>query len=317
MKKNAIKLFVISLSTLSILSSCNSGGKVDPVDPPEPTPTPVVDYEALAKAYEEDIASHKLSLASYPSVLKVFNLLSSFETNLIRSKDSSYALDNIIAFREEVYNGDTWSLIASNKSTSVTNLFNQYKNTSYAKTNWINSGENYLDTFNIPVDFYHMLAVYNTYIYNSTSARDLASFGGDISQLVTELKNMSGTEQELLAYAETGGGLFSDPDLYADIDGANIYNTYATSKFYTKVRGSSLALSYYYINLNSNKDRMDRFVSSTFPTFTVDAIYNRLSSNFYLIAWNAKNGISFSEHKTLFKIAIQGFINRINKIREA
>lgn len=184
-----------------------------------------------------------------------------------------------------------------------------------------------LQTLNNPfanekIDFVHMMAIINVFAKGSitNTTNDIVGWGGDLCQLVLELKgkNLTGTALQAKAYELFGAenSTFSTQDLLADLDAFSImliYNQNSDSK------SISEAVKEYYLNYTSYRKQIalsilfpDAFDSSTSQIkFTqeelANAIITRLSGNMAVQLWCMRNGLNFTNDAGTFYAAAMAF----------
>lgn len=167
------------------------------------------------------------------------------------------------------------------------------------------------------VDFIHMVAIMNIAIKGSltnNTINDLVGWGGDLCQLVLELKNtgLSGSalEDKANSLFNSENSSFSSQDLLADMDALNIASIY--DSLVSEKQSISYAISQYYKTTTLNA-RKQNFLSIAFPDFVENqtqfesTISDRLSSNLYIQIWCARNGLSFANDSQYINSAISVF----------
>ena len=177
---------------------------------------------------------------------------------------------------------------------------------------------------NDEIDFIHMIAIMNVIAKGSltSSNNDLISWGGDLCQLVVELKNtnLTGTALQDKAYElfRSKNTSFSNEDLLGDIDAFNIMQIYLNQS--DDKKSISSAIKDYYLNYTQSQ-RKQTFLSIVFPDFIdtstgnltktesemASAIVSRLSGNFLVKLWCMQNGLNFSTHSAQFNAAAMAF----------
>lgn len=167
------------------------------------------------------------------------------------------------------------------------------------------------------VDFIHMVAIMNVVIKGSltnNTINDLVGWGGDLCQLVLELKNtgLSGSalEDKANSLFNSENSSFSSQDLLADMDALNIASIY--DSLVSEKQSISYAISQYY-KTTTLYARKQNFLSIAFPDFVENqtqfesTISDRLSSNLYIQIWCARNGLSFANDSQYINSAISVF----------
>ena len=163
------------------------------------------------------------------------------------------------------------------------------------------------------IDFVHMIATINLLISDSNMRADLGGWGGDICQLVQEIKSTDKTGAELKELVQSKFNKvssFGKEDVLADLDAVNVYNIYKS----LKNKSFAGALFEYYKSL-TNSVRKNNFRNYLFEgqnvntlSKKVDYLFNRLSGNYYLKILNNNYGISFDENENQFRVCLEVFI---------
>ncbi len=193
-----------------------------------------------------------------------------------------------------------------------------------------------LDSFTIPnlnqdVDFVHLMAIINValkYGLNNNSTNDMVGWGGDICQLVKQLKDKDLAGYQLQSEADRLLGLggsessFGDQDLYADIDALNIANIYNN----VEQKSISNVFKQYYLGLTSAQRKID-VLKVAFPTYInsstgeiiknsnneedidyiSNSLYSRLDSNIFIKTWCQNNGVNLTNDEEEFKASTTAF----------
>ena len=209
--------------------------------------------------------------------------------------------------RQSRYGSMQWTLVAG----SVENDFSQY--VTDHQIGYTLSELQTLNTFtNIKsgkdIDFVHMMATLNTILKSgsiSSTASDLAGWGGDICQFAKELKDSGKIGDELTTYAiekfNSTSSTFSSSDLNADIDAINIASIYYSL---SENKSISNAIKLYY-NSFTTKNQKVYLLLNTFTnainsktgeisitkTKFINEINERITSNWYLTTWCSSNDL--------------------------
>ncbi|MFQ6724429.1 MAG: hypothetical protein ACLRFE_03770 [Clostridia bacterium] len=170
------------------------------------------------------------------------------------------------------------------------------------------------------VDFRHMVAIVNTLSYSlpfpywlaisETERRDLVSWGGDLCQLIQQLKgkNLSGdalqAEADRLLGASSDSS-FGDQDLYADLDAFGIYEIYKAQS----TKSISEAIKSYYENVDTPNYRKKVAMRILFKDYCnadgtpketlnqndfINYVCNLIFNNGLLEEWCNQNGVTIS-----------------------
>ena len=225
--------------------------------------------------------------------------------------------------RQGRYSGFAWNLVGGTMESDFP---------SYVKDNQGNDDLMALQSysyFTIPhtndqVDFVHMMALMNVAIISdeeNIGNTDLAGWGGDLCQLVAELKekNLTGSALQESACALFNGttSSFSCYDLTADLDALNVVNVY---KRLNSNKSISYAMKEYYKGLTTNQRKTD-FLSIDFADYfdkttgkltktqteMTEIIIERLSANPLISYWCSQNGVNFTDDAQEFNACAMAF----------
>ena len=223
---------------------------------------------------------------------------------------SNYQKRVLVYIRSSRYNSNQWNILGGSVDEDfVAFVHENGEGLEYLRTKEKLTYPNSDDE----IDFVHMIATINLLNTNSSNMADLGGWGGDICQLVQEIKGIekTGTElKELVQSKFNNSSSFGRQDLLADLDAVNIYNIYKLQK--NKSFADAFA-SYYKTATDSN--RISEFRSYLFAgqsvdnlSQRVDYLFNRLSGNYYLKILNNSYGISFEDNENQFRICLEVFI---------
>lgn len=248
---------------------------------------------------------------------KVFNkFVSRIETleNLSKAYNQTDYINRALVFiRSERYNDSTWNMLCGADDTEFFN----YVQTNQGTNNLI--GLRTVSNFVIPktnekVDFVHMIATMNTINKNpiDTNSHDLSGWGGDLCQLVQELKDSTLTGQALLNLAKqklnAESSSFGNQDMCADLDAVNIMKIYQNNQSISL----SQTIKNYYKNITVVA-RKQQFLSNVFSSQTltktdlISKINQKIEENVYLSFWCLQNGINMTTHKAVFDACTEAF----------
>ena len=255
---------------------------------------------------EELIALESLStdVAMLESISKDYN-------------ENSFSKRTLIYVRCKRYNDTSWNTLGG----TLENDFEDYvtNNDIESELEYLQTKELFVDTATKQnVDFIHYFATMNLEIINTTLG-DLGGFGGDLCQLVKELKELNITDAQLLEETAkikfNGQSSFGTEDLLADIDAVNticIYNNLTESN-----KTIANAMLTYYTNL-TQQQRLSTFCQNLFGdninlNFNDKCTYlfNRLKNNYFISYLCNTYGINFNDNKTEFNICINLFTSYI------
>lgn len=215
--------------------------------------------------------------SQFDITMEMVSELETLAENYVKENNIKYYSPQEVAciyIRCERYNTGSWEFLAGSKMTK----FEEYvtaENPDLASLKKLNeltlpNGET--------TDFVHMMAAINMY---EESYGPLGSWAGDTCQLVTHIKNESGSIEELTkiakGYFNSKTSLFNDQDVIADLDATNIYYLYSEEP---KKRMSDI-MNEYLRNIN-NEDRIIRFVDFKYQLedFTIDNLRKSIYYDF-------------------------------------
>lgn len=146
------------------------------------------------------------------------------------------------------------------------------------------------------IDFVHIFAAMNGIEYGGSYTGEystLVGWGGDTAQLAKDIKGETGTLEELVTIAKTKylgvKGSFGFADLISDLDAPVILKRRTDSTTFATVMRN------YYKNTNDYKNRIDNFLSLTFPGVAKSnlrtEVYNRYNSDDFCNVLECNYGI--------------------------
>ena len=229
---------------------------------------------------------------------------------------SGYQKRVLVYIRSSRYNSSQWNFIGGSLDEDfVTYVHENDANLEYLRTK---------DSLTYPnsddeIDFVHMIATINLLNTNDNKCADLGGWGGDLCQLVQEIKDTDKTGEELKELVLSKFNVtssFGSEDVLADLDAVNIYTIY---KSQTGTKSFADAISTYYKSLthSARKNSFSNYLFANQSVNTtsqkVDYLFNRLSGNYYLGILNESYGISFSENENQFKVCLEVFVEYLSE----
>ena len=235
--------------------------------------------------------------------------------------ENKFSERTLIYVRSKKYNDDSWNTLAGALEEDFENYVEIHqgeKNLSYLQTK-----DFFADTATIQnIDFVHLFATMNMEL-KGTTLGDLGGYGGDICQLVKELKDLNIQDTQLLEQTAknkfNGQSSFGSEDLLADIDAVNVINIYNNSTENAKTIANCMLT--YYTNLQQEQ-RLNLFCENLFGaklnstlSEKCDYLYTRLKNN-YLLSYlcDDRYGINFNTNRQEFEICIRLFVEYISSI---
>jgi hypothetical protein len=212
-------------------------------------------------------------------------------------KKSSESLTHLILsyIRTGKYTGMAWSIAAG---TVPSDLHEYIVNKDKEKKTNVVACREYTDLI-LPskekCDFVHLFATMNGIEYSNSYTDDcsaLVGWGGDIAQLIQDIKNLDGTIDQLLVEANKFLGLkgqFGEGDLIADLDAPIILSKKNDSATFADI------IEQYY-NGDEYKSRIANFVKLTFPSVTDktqlrQVIFERYNKDSYIPVLECQYGV--------------------------
>jgi hypothetical protein len=212
-------------------------------------------------------------------------------------KKSSESLTHLILsyIRTGKYTGLAWSIAAG---TVPSDLHEYIVNKDKEKKTNVVACREYTDLI-LPskekCDFVHLFATMNGIEYSNSYTDDcsaLVGWGGDIAQLIQDIKNLDGTIDQLLVEANKFLGLkgqFGEGDLIADLDAPIILSKKNDSATFADI------IEQYY-NGDEYKSRIANFVKLTFPSVTDktqlrQVIFERYNKDSYIPVLECQYGV--------------------------
>ena len=231
--------------------------------------------------------------------------------------ENSFSKRTLVYVRCKRYNDTSWNTLGGTLESDFENYVEN--NQGEKELEYLQTKEFFIDTATKQnIDFIHYFATMNLQIVN-TNFGDLGGFGGDLCQLVKELKELNISDVELLEETAkskfNGQSSFGTEDLLADIDAVNTINIYNNLSGDNKKIANAMLT--YYTNLTQHQ-RLNAFCQNIFGdninlsyNDKCTYLFNRLKNN-YLINYLCNTyGISFNNNQTEFEICIRLFTSYI------
>ena len=231
--------------------------------------------------------------------------------NLSKAYNSSnYQKRVVVYIRSSKYNSTQWNFLGGSVDDDfVAYVHENGSNLEYLRTNETLTYPNSDDE----IDFVHMVATINLLMTGAIAPADLGGWGGDICQLVQEIKDTDKTGSELKELVQSKfnkTSSFGSEDVFADLDAVNIYNIYKSQS----TKSFANAMSEYYKNVTTTT-RKSEFSNYLFAGQSVDSVnqkvnylFDRMSGNLYLGILNDSYGISFQDNESQFKMCLEVFV---------
>lgn len=234
---------------------------------------------------------------TFNEAINNLSVLESYIKEYKTSKQSSATINHLVTayIREGKYSSSEWS-IAGGSIPSDLASFIKTKDTEKG-TNVValrNYGEIKLPS-NETLDFVHFFAVMNGIEYGNSytgSYASLVGWGGDMAQLLQDIKGETGTLDELIKIVLTKylgiKGQFGAADLVSDLDAPIILSKKKDDNTF-----SSVMKNYY--EKQEYKTRIADFLRLTFPNVAKDSlraqVFSRYSKNSYINILECKYGV--------------------------
>jgi len=206
------------------------------------------------------------------------------------------------------YNGSNWNMVAGTLESDFINYVEQNKeDIDVLSLRSINEMNSPIESKS--VDFVHLFASMNAICYSnySNNSSDLAGWGGDLAQLVGNVKsvlngsNINNKTPKQIAneYFNSSIGGFSSSDVYADLDAVNM-------AYLIKNTNKSLPNVFKDYYLNGTSASKSSFINNVFGNVVQDVatlsgtIYSRVTNNYLIQIWCNQNGISTTNDAQIF-----------------
>ena len=223
---------------------------------------------------------------------------------------SGYQKRVLVYIRSSKYNSTQWNMLGGTLESDFVTYVQEHDNSvEYLRTKEILTYPNSTNQ----IDFVHMIATLNLVMTGDNNSADLGGWGGDLCQLVSEIKTTDKTGVELKDFVLTKfnkNSSFGAQDVIADLDAVNIYNIYKNQS----EKSFAKAMKDYYRNITESV-RKTSFTAYLFQNQNlsitqqkVDYLLSRLSNNFYIVYLNSTYGISFENNEELFKTCLTVFV---------
>lgn len=248
-------------------------------------------------------------------------------SNLADSYDQSNSILLCLQFiRRNKYNNNSWNTVAGNIDS---NFINYIQKNNIDLYNYDFDSISILDKkSNFPVDFVHMCATLNSYIYlGDISFSRFSGWAGDLTTLMEQVisyNNNNKTKDELLEYttdllATTNTSKHSNfgiSDMLADIDAVNLYNIFTSKSttfynlicnyYYTDNYNISNREYYFKLSLEKSDKTIENAVINTFTGIINSRLIKQLLSE--------KNYLEYTKNYNLYNnIMATAFNNYFSK----
>ncbi len=242
---------------------------------------------------------------------KFTNDLLALEALSKQYNQTNYISRVVIYIRSSKYNTNQWSILGG----SIDEDFANYVHNNNAELEYLRTKE--VLTYpgsNEEIDFIHMIATINLSMIGNEMYSDLGGWGGDLCQLVKEIKNTDKTDDELKTMVEqkfNHNSSFGSQDVLADFDAINITNLY--NNLSEKSLAKAIKKYYREVTNITRKDGVKSYLfdgKNNLETISqkVDFLYSRLCNNQLLVYLNNTYEIDFENHKNLFDACLTVFV---------
>jgi len=245
-------------------------------------------------------------------------------SDLANKYDSNNSISLCLQFiRRNKYNSNNWNILAGKIDSNFTK-FVEENNIDLYNYNF-NNATIYDNITGQNIDFVHMCASLNSYIYTKgSSISHFSCWAGDLTSLLNQLIkfNVNKSEQELLEHAiellgstNLRSSLFNIEDMLADIDTTILYYNYKSQNcdLYT------LLTNYYYLEndqyQNRNKTFYNILCKQNFTLYDiVENTFSGINTLFIKKILTDDEYISYTNNKELYnKILATSFENYFSK----
>jgi len=315
---------VVAIPTTLFATSCNN-----------------IDYAKVEEWFTTEYAAARTAFEALPDIdetlKKAIAQVGDLELCFIHNKVPFYQNQMMVNLRKEKYHLKDemneydkdleikkWDIYLGSAGDERKNYYLPYKQAMVDAGKWVTAvGDDNDATFTTfgedeehnkhKVNFYQTMAVFN----------------GGVSGKGYKLKDVCGWAVHLIwATSDVKYGknpkehYYKDPDLFADVDGANL--SYIYDHMETTYKSPTLTLYKYYTDLKSNKSRFDFFFKNTLnfeedwdDEKRIDAISARVVKNYYLIQYMTEfTDLAVGKNAKEFVTATRGWLNRISQFYE-
>ena len=253
-----------------------------------------------------EITQNQLNKKIFDETMEMVSELESLAEEYVKRTGIANSPQEVVCIyiRCERYNSFSWSFFAGSKMPDF-EAYVASVNPDLAKLKKMNelilpNGET--------TDFVHMIAAINMY---QGGCGALGSWAGDAVQLASNIKNDTGTIDELTErakfYFKNKISMFNDQDVIADLDATNIYYLYTGRH----TRLSNIMKEYF--EISNTEIRVSDFVNFKyqFENLTKETLRNVVYNDFAKTGWitslESSNGVSGDEFLNHRKAAVYAF----------
>ena len=241
-----------------------------------------------------------ISTVTYSDALKNLAILESYIKEYKTEKSKSTSLNQLILcyIREGVYSSSEWSIAGGSSPSDLVQYIKDKDTEKSTNAQQVRTYREILLPTEEKIDFVHLFAVMNGIFYGDSytgAYSSLVGWGGDTAQLLQDIKNESGTLDELVDIVKKSylgvKGQFGPADLISDLDAPVILSKKTDQNTFSEIIKS-------YYESDEYKSRVSNFKELTFPNVSNanlrKEVFNRYSSDSYINILECKYGVRSS-----------------------
>ena len=226
-----------------------------------------------------------ICIVSFSDMIKNLRTLESYISQYKKETKSKQSITELVLtyIREGKYKSTYWKIAAGSAPKNLESYIDKKDKEHGTSTAKCRKYGDILMPSNEKSDFVHLFAVMNGIHHSNSYTKGfsaLTGWGGDLTQLIQDIKNFNGDVNKLYIEASKFFGIkgqFGEADLIADLDGPiflkkkNDANTFADiiENYYTKGEYKNrvkdfVKLTFPELDKNSSKDKFRNVVSSSY-----------------------------------------------------
>ena len=216
---------------------------------------------------------------SFDEMIKNLRTLESYISQYKKEKKSKQGVTELVLtyIREGKYKSNYWKIVAGSAPKDLSSYIDKKDKEHGTNTAKIRKYGDILMPSKEKSDFVHLFAVMNGIHHEKSYTRGasaLVGWGGDLCQLIQDIKNFKGNLDKLSIEARKFLGIkgqFGEGDLIADLDAPIILKKKSETNTFADIIEN-------YYNKGEYKNRVNDFVKLTFPVINKDSDQNRFRS---------------------------------------
>jgi len=213
---------------------------------------------------------------SFDEMIKNLKTLESYISQYKKEKKSKQGVTELVLtyIREGKYKSNYWKIVAGSAPKDLSSYIDKKDKEHGTNTAKIRKYGDILMPSKEKSDFVHLFAVMNGIHHEKSYSRGasaLVGWGGDLCQLIQDIKDFKGNVDKLSIEAKKFFGIkgqFGEADLIADLDAPIILNKKSETNTFADIIEN-------YYNKGEYKNRVNDFVKLTFPVINKDSNQNK------------------------------------------